>query len=239
MGNKVIQHIPGIFANSLVIIVIQCLFCKTLDVFLRYDTYWHVPLSCSLSIGWQNNKTPPDYAMGHTGNKHHKPVNQNLQIIYWHTLPQRMNEWRKEGRKEGTNERTNEQTNKRTDGRTNEHTNKRMNEHTQLWRSLNNASTLSVRVSFSYLRKKKKSDRKNLETFFKLISFLSNLVSRIVRTIGFRFRIHVYMIILIWCYLFVVVVGKWGVSCTLPTYEVFSQRNVTMFTGCDFLCLYM
>ena len=50
-----------------------------------------------------------------------------------------------------------------------------------------------------------------------------------------------YMIILIWCYLFVVVVvvGKWGVSGTLPSYEVLSQRNVTMFTGCDFLCLYM
>ena len=51
---------------------------------------------------------------------------------------------------------------------------------------------------------------------------------------GFRFRIHVYMIILIWCYLVVVVVvGKLGLSDTLPTYEV------TMFIGCDLLCLYM
>ena len=28
-------------------------------------------------------------------------------------------------------------------------------------------------------------------------------------------------------------------SGALPSYEVLSQRNVTMFTGCDFLCLYM
>ena len=58
---------------------------------------------------------------------------------------------------------------------------------------------------------------------------------------------HVYMIILvtsrfilIWCYLFVVGggVGKSGMSGTLPSYEVLSQRNVTMFTGYDFLCLY-
>ena len=28
-------------------------------------------------------------------------------------------------------------------------------------------------------------------------------------------------------------------SGTLPSYEVLSQRNVTMFTGCDFLCLHV
>ena len=43
---------------------------------------------------------------------------------------------------------------------------------------------------------------------------------------GLRFRIHVYMFILIRCYIFVVVVGKWEVSGTLPSYEVLSQRNV-------------
>ena len=37
----------------------------------------------------------------------------------------------------------------------------------------------------------------------------------------------------------VVVVGKWWMSGTLPSYEVLSQRNVTTFKGCDFLCLYM
>ena len=44
---------------------------------------------------------------------------------------------------------------------------------------------------------------------------------------GFRFRIHVYMVILNWYFLFVVVVGKMGMSGTLPSYEVLSQRNVT------------
>ena len=60
---------------------------------------------------------------------------------------------------------------------------------------------------------------------------------------GFRFQKHVYMIILvtsrfilIWCYLFVIVVGvgKWGMSGTLPSYEVLSQRNVTMFKNATF-----
>ena len=32
------------------------------------------------------------------------------------------------------------------------------------------------------------------------------------------------MIILIWCFLFVVVVGKMGMTGTLPSYEVLSQR---------------
>ena len=48
---------------------------------------------------------------------------------------------------------------------------------------------------------------------------------------------HVYTTLLIWYYIVVVVAGKWGMSGTLPSYEVLSQRNVTMFTGCDFLCL--
>ena len=57
---------------------------------------------------------------------------------------------------------------------------------------------------------------------------------------GFRFRMRVYMIILIWCFLFVVVVRKVGMSGTLPSYEVHSQGNMSpMFTGCEFLCLYM
>ena len=44
---------------------------------------------------------------------------------------------------------------------------------------------------------------------------------------GLRFRMHVYMIILIWCFLFAVVVAKMGFTGTLPSYEVLSQRNVT------------
>ena len=47
-------------------------------------------------------------------NKHHKPVKQNLQIVYWHTVPQRMNEWMNG---EGW---TDKQTNKRTNERTSE-----------------------------------------------------------------------------------------------------------------------
>ena len=35
------------------------------------------------------------------------------------------------------------------------------------------------------------------------------------------------MIVLIWSLLFVVVVGKMGMSGTLPSYEVLSQRNVS------------
>ena len=67
-----------------------------------------------------------------------------------------------------------------------------------------------------------------------------------VRTIWVLDFEYMYMIILvtsrfilICCYLFVVVgIGKWGMSGTLPSYEVLRQRNVTMFAGCDFFCLY-
>ena len=44
---------------------------------------------------------------------------------------------------------------------------------------------------------------------------------------GFRFGMHVHIIILIWCFLFVVAVGKMGMSGTLPSYKVLRQRNVT------------
>ena len=112
------QHMPGIFANSLVIIIIQFLFYKTVYVFLWHPTYWLVQLSCLLSVSWKNNKTPPDYARGHRDNKHHKLVKQNLQIVYRHTISQRMNEW------------TNDWTNKRTHA----HTHEQMK--WKLWRSL-------------------------------------------------------------------------------------------------------
>ena len=52
-----------------------------------------------------------------------------------------------------------------------------------------------------------------------------------VRTMDFRFRMHVYMVILIWCYLFVVVVvGKWGMSGTLPkSNECHNVHRIRLF----------